>query len=532
MKDSCTSDHIFLLQTIIEKTVKKGKIHLYTAFIDFRKAYDKVNRKMLLEKLKKLGINGIFTKNIESMYENTSYSIKLKNGHLDPIGSNLGLKQGCPLSPMLFNLYIDDIKDVFGEHCDPVPLADVKINHFLYADDLVLLSQSRTGLQTCLDKVHEFSLAKHLTISIKKSKTLIFNYTGRFLKQNFTVGGIELEAVQSFCYLGFEVKASGTAKHALRILYDKANKAMRPLFNAIAGFNIPVKTAIHLFHTLIAPIALYSAENCLLLTEKQLETVTEDTLMDDNCGVNIIHKKFLKFFLGVGRSTPTLAVMGDTGETPLLFKGFKLMVNYWHRLHKLPNISLAKKALNENVEMRTTWIRTIEKLLTLFRITYTEESVTFKTTVKKSVDQKYLRMWEHDFYHLNQSRLGFYKAIKRTFGYEGYLEMTNFEWRKDIAKIRCSSHTLEIEKGRHNNMPRDERLCSVCNLKEIETEDHFLTKCPTYHILRRNYNMNEFMSSIELFNHSPPILLGQFIGEALKFRKAAIYHTGSTRGPL
>ena len=103
---------------------------------------------MLLEKLKKLGINGIFSKNIESMYENTSYSIKLKNGHLDPIGSNLGLKQGCPLSPMLFNLYIDDIKDVFGEHCDPVPLADVKINHFLYADDLVLLSQSRTGLQT------------------------------------------------------------------------------------------------------------------------------------------------------------------------------------------------------------------------------------------------------------------------------------------------------------------------------------------------------------------------------------------------
>ena len=62
MKDSCTSDHIFLLQTIIEKTVKKGKKYLYTAFIDFRKAYDKVNRNMLLEKLKKLGINGIFQK--------------------------------------------------------------------------------------------------------------------------------------------------------------------------------------------------------------------------------------------------------------------------------------------------------------------------------------------------------------------------------------------------------------------------------------------------------------------------------------
>ena len=159
--------------------------------------------------------------------------------------------------------------------------------------------------------------------------------------------------------------------------------------------------------------------------------------------------------------------------------------------------------------------------------------MTFKTTTKKSVDQKYLRMWEHDFHHLNQSRLEFYKTIKITFGYEGYLEMTNFEWRKGIAKIRCSSHTLEIEKGRHNNKPRDERLCSVCNLNEVETEDHFLTKCPTYHLLRRNYNMNEFISSIELFKHTPPILvLGQFIGEASKLRKAAIYLTGSTRGPL
>ena len=112
------------------------------------------------------------------MYEHISYSIKLKNGHLDQIGSNLGLKQCCPLSPMLFNLYIDDIKDIFDEQCDPISLSDVNINHFLYADDLVLLSQSRTGLQTCLDKVHEFSSGKHLTISIKKSKTLMFNYTG------------------------------------------------------------------------------------------------------------------------------------------------------------------------------------------------------------------------------------------------------------------------------------------------------------------------------------------------------------------
>ena len=123
------------------------------------------------------------------MYKHTSYSIKLKNGYLDPLSSNLGLKQGCPLSPMLFNLYIDDIKDILDKKYDPVFVSDTTINHFMYTDDLVLLSLSRTGLQRCLDLVHKFALDKHLTINISKSKTIIFNYTGRLIRQCFAIGG-------------------------------------------------------------------------------------------------------------------------------------------------------------------------------------------------------------------------------------------------------------------------------------------------------------------------------------------------------
>ena len=59
-KNMCTSDLIFLLQTIIEKVVKKGKKKLFVAFIDFQKAYDTVDRDLLLKRLKTLGINGLF----------------------------------------------------------------------------------------------------------------------------------------------------------------------------------------------------------------------------------------------------------------------------------------------------------------------------------------------------------------------------------------------------------------------------------------------------------------------------------------
>ena len=100
-----TADHVFLLKTLVNKAFKHKK-KVYAAFIDFKKAYDTVDRTILLETLHKNGVQGNFLSNLEAMYQHVSYKIKLNNCTLDPIASNLGLKQGCPLSPLLFNIYI------------------------------------------------------------------------------------------------------------------------------------------------------------------------------------------------------------------------------------------------------------------------------------------------------------------------------------------------------------------------------------------------------------------------------------------
>ena len=76
--------------------------------------------------------------------------VKCHGGHLRSIYSKFGLKQGGILSPLLFNLYIDDIKDLFDNTCDPVYLLDKPLSHLLYADDLALISTSQSGLNNCL----------------------------------------------------------------------------------------------------------------------------------------------------------------------------------------------------------------------------------------------------------------------------------------------------------------------------------------------------------------------------------------------
>jgi hypothetical protein len=113
---------------------------------------DTVNRAKLLKKLQEIGLSGTFLRNIKALYSRTDYKIKLKNRVLDAISSNLGLKQGCPLSPILFNIYISDLDKYLTDNNRSSPtLHDTVISHFLYADDLVIVATSKEGLQEKLE---------------------------------------------------------------------------------------------------------------------------------------------------------------------------------------------------------------------------------------------------------------------------------------------------------------------------------------------------------------------------------------------
>ena len=157
-KGKRTSDHIFILKTLVDKFLRMHKCKLSVGFIDFKKAYDSINRDHLFFKLKNMQIEGLFSENIKAMYKMVEYCIKVHGGFTDPIQSLLGLKQGCVLSPLLFNLFIDDIRTIFNESCDSVQIHTNQINHLLYGDDLILISSTAEGLQNCLNQLSDYCL--------------------------------------------------------------------------------------------------------------------------------------------------------------------------------------------------------------------------------------------------------------------------------------------------------------------------------------------------------------------------------------
>ena len=451
------------------------------------------------------------------MYRKTEYIMKYKGGHLDPINSNIALKQGCPLSPMLFNLYIDNVTEIFDKECDPVMCREKELNHFLYADDLVLLSLTEQGLQRCIDKLQIFAERKHLSVSIDKSKTMVFNRTGRLTKHRFNIKGNKLEHVQNFCYLGYELNCSGTNNFTINTLYDKAGKAMRPILSAIARFNIPVKVSIKLFNSYIAPIMLYNVENWGGLTENKINNFSLNNFMTEsnNDKASNIHRKFLKYTLGVTKSCPNVAVLGDTGETPLMLKGYRLMLQYWHRINNLPNDTLVNMALLENIDLKSNWIATIENLINCFNLPNSLRNASkLRCDAKKNIHSIYVDYWKNN---ININRLEFYCKYKNKFEFEKYLNISKFEKRKRISKLRCSDHELEIEKGRHKKLPREARTCKLCIHGSIENEEHFLFECKFYDDIRR---ITKFGGTPDtLFEINTLDILGDYILHAIDKRR-------------
>ncbi len=302
-------------------------------------------------------------------------------------------------------------------------------------------------------------------------------------------------------------------------------RVLHPLLGAIAKFDLPGKLAIQLFHTYISPILLYSVENWSILSDLDIERFERFSYLfkkTEKAKSDIVHRKLLKFVLGVPKTCHNLAIYGETGELPLSLKGYRLMLNYWKRLSTLPEKSLAKKALIENANLRTNWIVTIEKLVRCLKLIEVP-SKKFKDTTKVMITSFFETNWKNKLFNEDISRLNTYKTINSDFTLPKHLGLP-YTFRKVISRLRCSNHSLAIEKGRYTNpkTPREERLCVFCNEGAIEDEGHFLLKCPIYTNLRDHYQIN-FDNVPDFLNMDDQFQLAKYLLSAFELRERLLW---------
>ena len=145
-----TVDHVLTMDTCIQKYVEKHGKKLFSYFIDFKNAFDTVCREALIYKLNLIGIKGKFLEVLSHMYRNSKAKIKLLNRISEVIDINVGTKQGHPMSPELFKIYLLDLSAKLNGDAKKLCLPSLNnntVSHLLWVDDLILLALDERSLK-------------------------------------------------------------------------------------------------------------------------------------------------------------------------------------------------------------------------------------------------------------------------------------------------------------------------------------------------------------------------------------------------
>ncbi|XP_042221143.1 uncharacterized protein LOC121865689 [Homarus americanus] len=168
--DGCGENLAFVEGLI--RHARREKRNIYITFVDVAKAFDTVSHTSLDRALRRLDTPNHLLDVVKDLYSHVGTSICVPGGESDPIPMTRGVKQGCPLSPFLFcavvDEYLESLGPVVGYRLDDV--TSVAVTGF--ADDLVIVSESRLGMQRSLNQLDRFLGARGLAAQPTKCATL------------------------------------------------------------------------------------------------------------------------------------------------------------------------------------------------------------------------------------------------------------------------------------------------------------------------------------------------------------------------
>ena len=478
-----TSDAHLIIHNLVRKQCHNSGGRLYSCFIDFSKAFDTIPRDTLLKKLIDFGIDGNFFNIIKNIYTNDKICIKHDEKVTDSIDVNLGVKQGCILSPLLFNIFLADLPQLLDNDIQSNNPTFQYPSSLFWADDIVLFSESEEGLRKMLLTMEKYCKENELTLNTDKTKIMIFNKTGRLMRTPFHYNGEKLENVNKFKYLGFLLTPSGEIKSGLQDLRDRALKAYYKLKNAMGeSFRTNIGTTIHLFDSLIKPILMYMNDfwGGLKVPEEKYNPIEK------------LHFMACKQILGVQKQTTNIGVLLELGRVPLQNFAVKAAIKNWERI-RTGKINEVLKNNHANAMLdELPWISNIKAILQSHNMEnfYTSPTQNNKHPfIHNLLHKKQCENFHSNaFQNINnpENKLRTYALFKTQAGCEKYLnEIKNEAVRQSLTKFRLSNHILSIEKGRHTTpkTPKEVRFCPFCP-NNVEDEIHFLLSCPVYRIPR------------------------------------------------
>ncbi|KAK3542195.1 hypothetical protein QTP86_017365 [Hemibagrus guttatus] len=252
-----TLDQLYTLHRVLEGLWEFAQpVHM--CFVDLEKAFDHVPRGILWEVLWEYGVRGPLLRAVRSLYNRSRSLVRIASCKSDLFPVHVGLRQGCPLSPVLFIVFMDRISRR-SQGLEGVRFGDHRISSLIFADDVVLLASSGLDFQHALGRFAAECEAAGMRVSTSKSEAMVLDR--KKVACTLQVGGEVLPQVEEFKYLGVLFTSEGRMDREIDRRIGAAAAVMRSMYRSVVvKKELNRKAKLSIYQSIYVPTLTYGHE--------------------------------------------------------------------------------------------------------------------------------------------------------------------------------------------------------------------------------------------------------------------------------
>uniref|UniRef100_A0A8D8UAM4 Craniofacial development protein 2 n=1 Tax=Cacopsylla melanoneura TaxID=428564 RepID=A0A8D8UAM4_9HEMI len=270
-KGKGTRDAMGCVRMLAERLMDVNR-DMYVCFIDWEKAFDRVNWNILMKILKDIQINWKDRRLIRELYKGQKVVVRVENEETEEVIIGRGVRQGCCMSPALFNLYAEKLLEEALINERGIVVGNENLKNIKYADDQAVLAESIVDLQRMVENIKE--AGKKYGMKINAGKTKVMKIGREEERMNVVLEGQTLEQVEHFRYLGGMIYSNGSCTKEIRSRISMGKTAFVKVNDILTARRIPLTLRKRFAKCYIWSVVLYGSETWTLRKkeEKYLES--------------------------------------------------------------------------------------------------------------------------------------------------------------------------------------------------------------------------------------------------------------------